>query len=83
MLHPFSGWLNLRCVAAMVKPPLGVLRGNGLEPRIDGRLQRLAGARLYGYRGWAVVEAEQDPAKATPKVYAQKAFAYVSKLLFS
>jgi sugar phosphate isomerase/epimerase len=38
---------------------------------------------LYGYRGWAVVEAEQNPAKATLKVYAQKAFAYVSKLLFS
>jgi inosose dehydratase len=39
--------------------------------------------RTSGYRGWAVVEAEQDPAKATPKVYAQKAFTYVSKLLFS
>jgi inosose dehydratase len=39
--------------------------------------------RTSGYRGWAVVEAEQDPAKAPPKVYAQKAFTYVSKLLFS
>jgi inosose dehydratase len=39
--------------------------------------------RSSGYRGWAVVEAEQDPAKAAPKVYAQKAFTYVSKLLFS
>lgn len=38
--------------------------------------------RTSGYRGWAVVEAEQDPAEATPKVYAQKAFTYVSKLLF-
>jgi inosose dehydratase len=29
--------------------------------------------RTSGYRGWVVVEAEQDPAKATPKLYAQKA----------
>jgi inosose dehydratase len=39
--------------------------------------------RTSGYRGWAVVEAEQDPAKAPPKAYAQKAFTYVRKLLFS
>jgi inosose dehydratase len=36
-----------------------------------------------GYRGWAVVEAEQDPAKAAPKVHAAKAFDYVRNLLFS
>jgi len=39
--------------------------------------------RNASYRGWAVVEAEQDPAKAPPKVYAQKAFTHVSKPLFS
>ena len=39
--------------------------------------------RQSGYRGWAVVEAEQDPAKATPKVYAAKAFDYVKNLLVS
>jgi inosose dehydratase len=39
--------------------------------------------RTAGYRGWAVVEAEQDPAKATPKPYAEKGFTYVRKLLFS
>lgn len=44
MLHPFSGWLSLRCVAAMAKPPLGVLRGNGGESRINGDFQCLARA---------------------------------------
>ncbi|HEY5706772.1 MAG TPA: myo-inosose-2 dehydratase [Terrimicrobiaceae bacterium] len=34
------------------------------------------------YRGWVVVEAEQDPAKATPEVYAQKAFRYIKDLMF-
>src|SRR5438270_5651557 len=28
-LHPFSGWLSLWRVAAMAKPPLGVLGANG------------------------------------------------------
>ena len=35
-----------------------------------------------GYRGWVVVEAEQDPAKATPRLYAQKAYRYVKDLMF-
>jgi inosose dehydratase len=35
-----------------------------------------------GYRGWVVVEAEQDPAKATPKVYAQKAYRYIKERMF-
>jgi inosose dehydratase len=35
-----------------------------------------------GYRGWVVVEAEQDPAKATPEVYAQKAYRYIKDLVF-
>ncbi len=39
--------------------------------------------RASGYRGWVVVEAEQDPAKANPKAYAQKAFTYVRDLLSS
>lgn len=30
-----------------------------------------------GYRGWLLVEAEQDPAKADPLAYAQKARAYI------
>ena len=38
--------------------------------------------RTSGYRGWVVVEAEQDPAKATPKVYAQKAYRYIKELMF-
>jgi len=31
----------------------------------------------YGYRGWLLVEAEQDPALANPFLYAQKARAYI------
>jgi inosose dehydratase len=33
------------------------------------------------YRGWLVVEAEQDPAKAPPLVYARRSFAYLSAAL--
>lgn len=32
-----------------------------------------------GYRGWAVVEAEQDPAKANPLEYAMKARTYIAE----
>src|SRR5260221_5077917 len=32
-----------------------------------------------GYRGWLVVEAEQDPAKAHPLTYAKMGFAYLGK----
>lgn len=38
--------------------------------------------RKSEYRGWVVVEAEQDPAKAPPRVYADKAYRYVRELLF-
>ena len=38
--------------------------------------------RTSGYRGWMIVEAEQDPAKATPRVYAEKAYRYVKDLMF-
>ena len=38
--------------------------------------------RTSGYRGWVIVEAEQDPAKATPRVYAEKAYRYVKDLMF-
>lgn len=41
-------------------------------------LQALADA---GYRGWLVVEAEQDPAKANPLEYALKARAYLREVL--
>ncbi len=33
-----------------------------------------------GYEGWVVVEAEQDPAKANPLEYAQKARRYISEM---
>jgi inosose dehydratase len=38
--------------------------------------------RASGYRGWVVVEAEQDPAKATPEIYARKAYEYIRRLIF-
>lgn len=34
----------------------------------------------YGYEGWFVVEAEQDPAKANPFEYAQKARKYIRQM---
>jgi inosose dehydratase len=38
--------------------------------------------RSSGYSGWVVVEAEQDPAKAPPRIYTEKACQYVKNLLF-
>ena len=38
--------------------------------------------RSSGYSGWVVVEAEQDPAKAPPRIYTEKAYQYVKNLLF-
>jgi inosose dehydratase len=35
------------------------------------------GLKAHGYRGWYVVEAEQDPAKANPFEYAVKARAFI------
>jgi inosose dehydratase len=37
--------------------------------------------RTSGYRGWVVVEAEQDPAKAAPKLYTEKAYHFIGKLI--
>jgi inosose dehydratase len=37
--------------------------------------------RTSGYGGWVVVEAEQDPAKAPPRLYAGKAYHYLRELL--
>jgi inosose dehydratase len=37
--------------------------------------------RRSGYRGWVVVEAEQDPAKAAPRLYTERANQFVRKLL--
>ena len=37
--------------------------------------------RTSGYRGWVVVEAEQDPAKAAPKLYAEKAYHFIRELI--
>jgi len=39
-------------------------------------------ARNSDYRGWVIVEAEQDPAKAPPKVYAEKAYRFAKDLIF-
>lgn len=36
---------------------------------------------LPGYRGWVVVEAEQDPEKANPLVYAKKGFDHLTQVL--
>jgi inosose dehydratase len=38
--------------------------------------------RNSGYRGWVIVEAEQDPAKAPPRVYAEKAYRFAKDLIF-
>jgi inosose dehydratase len=37
--------------------------------------------RTSGYRGWVVVEAEQDPAKAAPKLYTEKAYHFIGRLI--
>ena len=34
-----------------------------------------------GYSGWVIVEAEQDPAKAEPRLYTKKAYQYVKDRL--
>lgn len=49
----------------------------------DGRIDFMALARFVrtsGYRGWLVVEAEQDPARAPPKAAVARAFAHIVKL---
>jgi inosose dehydratase len=38
----------------------------------------LAALTAADYRGWLVVEADQDPAKAPPLVYARSGFAHLS-----
>ncbi len=38
-------------------------------------------SKLPGYRGWIVVEAEQDPAKANPSIYAQMGNRHLKQLL--
>jgi hypothetical protein len=38
----------------------------------------LIALKAAGYRGWLVVEAEQDPAKAPPLVYARRGFVHLS-----
>jgi inosose dehydratase len=46
------------------------------EPAVDYP-ELLAGLAERGYKGWYVVEAEQDPAKADPLVYALKSRHYL------
>ncbi len=49
----------------------------------DGRIDFAPLARFVktsGYRGWLVVEAEQDPAKAPPRAAVARAFAHIVKL---
>jgi len=41
----------------------------------------LIALKAADYRGWLVVEAEQDPAKAPPLVYARRGSAYLSAAL--
>jgi inosose dehydratase len=41
----------------------------------------LTALKAADYRGWLVVEAEQDPAKAPPLVYARRAFAHLSSVV--
>lgn len=36
---------------------------------------------LPGYKGWVVIEAEQDPDKANPLIYARKGFAHLTEVL--
>jgi inosose dehydratase len=38
----------------------------------------LTALKAADYRGWLVVEAEQDPAKAPPLMYARRGFAHLS-----
>jgi len=40
----------------------------------------LAGLAKQGYKGWLVIEAEQDPAKADPLVYALRARQYLREI---
>jgi len=41
----------------------------------------LSALRAANYHGWLVVEAEQDPAKAPPLVYARHGFAYLTAVV--
>jgi inosose dehydratase len=41
----------------------------------------LSALKAADYRGWFVVEAEQDPAKASPLVYARRGFEYLSEAI--
>jgi len=41
----------------------------------------LPALKAADYRGWLVAEAEQDPAKAPPLVYAHRAFAHLSSMV--
>jgi inosose dehydratase/3D-(3,5/4)-trihydroxycyclohexane-1,2-dione acylhydrolase (decyclizing) len=48
----------------------------------DGMIDFTAVFRaLPGYAGWVVIEAEQDPAKANPLVYATKGYAHLRAVL--
>ena len=61
----------------------GVLAGVFTVPG-DGSIDFKAFARALaeiGYQGWAVVEAEQDPAKAPPLEYAKLGYAHLSAAL--
>ncbi len=42
----------------------------------------IAALKALNYKGWMIVEAEQDPAFANPLEYAQKAMSHISRLLF-
>ena len=61
----------------------GVLEGMFTVPG-DGALDYVALAKALhevGYSGWVIIEAEQDPAKAAPAVYARKGLEHLKAAL--
>lgn len=40
----------------------------------------LVALKKHQYEGWMIVEAEQDPAKAIPLIYAKKAYEYIKRI---
>jgi inosose dehydratase len=68
-----AGW----SFAAAVRAGVFTVPGDGgldFEPFLDALSER-------GYRGWLVVEAEQDPQRAVPFEYAQRARAHLRQLI--
>jgi sugar phosphate isomerase/epimerase len=66
---------------------LNSILGKGAEPGTytvpgDGAVDYVSVfSELKGYAGWMVIEAEQDPKKATPLLYAKKGVANLKRFL--